>query len=331
MRNRNKFSLDTPLHEIEGSQEKRELKTKIEAWSEASVDHPARNEDAIFQLPEKNAAGVFDGVSGADRGELASVLARDYVANELDKLPNTISVFELEQKMAEILHGADQVVQQEAKRLQVVAQTTVATVKEVMENGQRWAVIGHAGDSRVYKIRTDGKIEQLTLDDGITRFILNIDQEKNEAKKFKKIELARKIQEKCNQAKSMKDLAKTKPVLAKEEREKIETINRRSGAQGVEKRSDLELLFGRRNIINNGLGMPDGVKPRITTVQLGEGESLLLATDGLFDNVSSDQIEQRLKKGGARELVTLAKTASIDDKNWLAKRDDISVAIMKSR
>lgn len=300
MRNtRENFSLDTSLEEIQKSQEKRELRTVIEARSEASVDHPDRNEDAIFQLPEKNAAGVFDGVGGAAKGEVASAVARDYVASELDKLSNDLPILELEQKMIDILRGAHQAVILKSRQLGEQIGTTAAIVKEVMQDGQKWAVIANAGDSRVYKIKKDGSIEQLTVDDGIIRASLGVDTEENTTKKFKLIEKAREMQKKFNRAKSIDELG------------------------------DEKFLWKKRNAIFNGLGGEDEINPRIITVPIEEGERLLLASDG-FDSVSDNEIENILKrKGGAQEIVRTVKTQSIDKKNWRAKPDDVSVIIVK--
>lgn len=50
-----------------GTVERRRLAPSIEIQIEsvASDRHPDRNEDAMFELPEKRAVGIFDGMGGA--------------------------------------------------------------------------------------------------------------------------------------------------------------------------------------------------------------------------------------------------------------------------
>src|SRR5687767_9338838 len=49
-------------------------KLQISAKSIASEDHPERNEDAMFKLPEKRIFGVFDGMGGHADADKASKL-----------------------------------------------------------------------------------------------------------------------------------------------------------------------------------------------------------------------------------------------------------------
>ncbi len=304
-----KFSLDTPIEEILNNQrrERKEKETVIDARSEASLEHPERNEDSIFQLSKKGAAGVFDGIGGAERGELASQVARDYVANKIDALSADLDKEAVAHALADIIRGADQAVHAKADELsaaegrEIKMGTTAAVVKEMVDDGGRWAIIANAGDSRVYKIKADNSIEQLTVDDGILRIAFGVEREEDPKKK----------QEKINQV-----------------REKQALFNRAGTIEEI-KDAGLYMFWSQRNKIFNSLGGADEIKPRILTVPLAEGERIMLASDGL-DSVGDNDIEAMLQKGrGAQDIVTMVRSASIDEeKNWRAKPDDTSVIIM---
>src|SRR5688572_27924196 len=67
-------------------------KLEISAKSIPSDEHPGRNEDAMFRLPEKRAFGVFDGMGGHADADKASKLANERIAESLEKLPEGISL-----------------------------------------------------------------------------------------------------------------------------------------------------------------------------------------------------------------------------------------------
>ncbi len=295
--------------------EKTETKISVDARSEASTEHPERNEDAIFQLPEKGAAGVFDGVGGTERGELASTVARDYVAKKISEMSDDLDREETEKYLAETLRGADQAVRVKAAEVsaaegrEITTGTTASIVKEVTDEAGKWAVIANAGDSRVYKIKADNSLEQLTVDDGILRIAVGVDRETDLKKKQEKLNQVREMQKTFNRAKTIDEI----------------------------KEAGLYMFWKKRNAMFNGLGAPqeseeDIIKPRIISVPLAEGERIMIASDGL-DSVGDDDIEAMLKKGyGANEILTMVRTKAIDEeKNWRAKPDDTSIIIMESR
>lgn len=304
------YSIEEKNHE---NTEKTETKISVDARTEASTEHPERNEDAMFTLPEKGAAGVFDGVGGSERGELASAAARDYVQAKISEMADDLNREETEKYLADVIRGADQAVRVKAAEVsaaegrEITTGTTASIVKEVVDDAGKWAVIANAGDSRVYKIKADSSIEQLTVDDGILRIALGVERETEPKKKQEKLNQVRELQKTFNRAKTVEEI----------------------------KEVGLYQFWKKRNVIFNSLGGPqeseeDMVKPRIISVPLAEGERIMIASDGL-DSVGDDDIESMLKKGyGANEILTMVRTKAIDEeKNWRAKPDDTSIIIME--
>ena len=288
--------------------ERTEVKTSIDSRSEANPDHPERNEDSTFALPDKGAAGVFDGVGGAERGEVASAVASEYVSSRIAAMADDLSREETEKFLADIIRGADQAVHDKAEKLsqaenrEIKMGTTAAVVKEMTDEEGKCAIIATAGDSRVYKIKADNSIEQLTVDDGILRVAVGVEREIGSKRKQEKLNKVREMQTLFNRAKTIDEI----------------------------KEAGLYKFWEKRNVIFNSLGGEDSVKPRIISVPLAEGERIMLASDGM-DSVGDDQVEAMLDKGyGAREIVTMIKTEAIDEENnWRSKPDDTSVIIIE--
>lgn len=79
-----------------------------------------------------------------------------------------------------------------------------------------------------------------------------------------------------------------------------------------------------RNVVTKGLGIPGGTEPAFYSVELGEGDALLLATDGLFKMLPDDEIERILAGAGDAEN---AAAALVDAANAAGGMDNIGVAI----
>jgi len=122
----------------------------------------ANNEDAVLVDPEHGIALLADGMGGYNAGEVASTLAvesaRQTLHNHLGKQPALKDMLRwiqasIEAANATILDAAWQSVQ-----CRGMGTTLVATVFA----GNR-LVVGHAGDSRLYRFR-QGQLTQLTRD-----------------------------------------------------------------------------------------------------------------------------------------------------------------------
>jgi protein phosphatase len=128
-----------------------------------------RNEDAIALVPELGIAVVADGMGGHPGGDVASRLAADTAAQLLRAAIETRDPSRAFQ--AALLGSAEQAVLRaheairargtEEPRLDGMGTTLTAMAIDAATGTY---VIGHAGDSRAYRLRA-GALEQLTRDD----------------------------------------------------------------------------------------------------------------------------------------------------------------------
>jgi PPM family protein phosphatase len=111
------------------------------------------NEDRFLEAPPVYA--VADGMGGARAGEVASRIAVDALAHELETGGNP------EEQLAEVVREAN-------RRIWEMAQSDdehagMGTTLTAVLVGDRDIAIGHVGDSRLYRLR-DGELERLTTD-----------------------------------------------------------------------------------------------------------------------------------------------------------------------
>ncbi len=142
---------------------------QLETFAISIPGRRANNEDAVCMRPELGLFVVADGMGGYEGGEVASALAVEAIhelvrrtAGDADvtwpyKIDPRRSVFENEVMVATRLAG-DRI----AARREGVLEQMGSTVVVLRIEGDR-AVIGHVGDSRVYRLR-DGTLDQLTID-----------------------------------------------------------------------------------------------------------------------------------------------------------------------
>lgn len=206
----------------------------MHAKSIASEKHPDRNEDTILELPERRALGVFDGMGGHAAGEVASRIARDSVAGALRKLPDNLTFEETYDAVKKALEEANEAILRESRQNpEYEDMGTTASVVKTWEgkNGERKAIIGNVGDSRVYIHRTDGSFAQVTLDDGAVRELAKDDEQK-----------AREIQTKLNNVVDLESLTDLE-----------------------------QLCFAQRNQLSQALGMPRiEVRMHVIDIQAGD-------------------------------------------------------------
>jgi serine/threonine protein phosphatase PrpC len=142
---------------------------QLDSFALTIAGRRTNNEDAICARPDLGLFVVADGLGGYDGGEIASSIAVQVIcdlvrrtAGDNDvtwpyKLDPERSVTENEIIVATRLAG-DRIT---ARRVGLLEQmgSTVAVLR--FSNGH--AVIGHVGDSRVYRLRA-GELAQLTID-----------------------------------------------------------------------------------------------------------------------------------------------------------------------
>lgn len=145
---------------------------RFTAESVASQEHPGENEDTYYADHESRSFGVFDGMGGHKGGAMASQIAKGYVESRLQELKKDSSFEEAALGVEEVLYGAHMEIRDKAEADSEKygnMGTTVTIVKLWEGEGRRVAVIGNVGDSRAYRLRKEGELEPLTVDDGLAR------------------------------------------------------------------------------------------------------------------------------------------------------------------
>jgi len=141
----------------------------LETYALSIAGRRPSNEDAICAHPELGLFVVADGMGGYEGGEIASALAVEVIHSLVRRTasggdvtwPHAIdpgrSLAENEVIVA-TRHAGDQIAARRRGALRDMGSTVV--VLRLTGDG---AVIGHVGDSRVYRLR-DGALAQLTTD-----------------------------------------------------------------------------------------------------------------------------------------------------------------------
>jgi protein phosphatase len=120
------------------------------------------NEDSFFVLPSKE-RGLFivaDGMGGHAAGEVASEMAVQIIARELNEVKDLHGETARE-RVAEAIRIANRAIY-DRTIAESDKQGMGTTASVLIVAGARW-LIGQVGDSRVYRLR-DGALQQLTKD-----------------------------------------------------------------------------------------------------------------------------------------------------------------------
>ena len=168
-------------------------------WSNPHEGHPERNEDTILIDRRRGLAAVFDGVGGADAGDIASRLGASVTRGAWKRIlqrlqPDNSTDFlmfdeltDIEALLEEALLEAQQALCNEGERRArkkamdgeevLYLETTVVACAFCRQAGGKGYVMGyaHAGDSRIYLLRPGQSLQRLTQDDGY--FALKIKDE----------------------------------------------------------------------------------------------------------------------------------------------------------
>src|SRR5690242_8921572 len=133
------------------------VKTRFKS---AGASDPGRvrqnNEDAWHADPDRGIFLVVDGIGGQAAGEKAAEIAVARVRARLERHTGTT-----EQRLREAITMANNEILHTSHQNPDWAGMACVLTAVVIENGE--AVVGHVGDSRLYKIR-GGRIAKLTHD-----------------------------------------------------------------------------------------------------------------------------------------------------------------------
>ena len=286
-----------PIEQINPSERLQTTKIDIRAKSVANEQHLDRNEDSIFNLPEKKAFGVFDGMGGHAAGDIASRIARDHVAGSLKELSDGLSLEQTQFSLSSILKEAHERISQQARNNPALkGMGTTASVVKIWEGpqGERKAVIANVGDSRVYIRHANGSLEQVTLDDNTIREMVT--------RQTISLAEARALQSKLSNVTALS-------ALTPQERD----------------------LYENRDVIAQALGHAN-ISPRIHVVDVRAGDKLIVTSDGIHDNLTDTEISKLLAQSpnnqkAVENLTETSRTRSRDTSHIRAKPDDMSALI----
>jgi serine/threonine protein phosphatase PrpC len=279
------------------SEAKEKKSVEIGSATEPSENHPDHNEDR-FTVGHDMLA-VYDGMGGSDRGEEAAIFAKNEIERGIASLG--------EQSSPEMLaHSLSNIIIETNKKMHVSTATkedgthrgvedmgsTVSLLKVWRgKNGEKKLVVANVGDSRIYRLR-EGRLEQLTEDDGIPNAIL--------ADK----EMTKNLSETSRQ--KLKDLFDT--FETEDDLKKL----------SQEERNVFDLMFKFRKSVSQALGAAE-VVPRTYIYDIEPGDEYIGTSDGIHDPLSNKRIERSLKNNPERSMVQKAKDLIADVKKRIMK------------
>lgn len=116
---------------------------------------------------------VADGMGGHQAGDIASRLAVDTIVQDLSGIPSGLSVEVCGERLKDAILHANDVIYREASTHEEYHNMGTTVVAVLL--GDREGMIGHIGDSRVYKFRQGGVV-QLTEDHSLVNELLKTKQ-----------------------------------------------------------------------------------------------------------------------------------------------------------
>ena len=284
----------------------------------AHQGHPQRNEDATMVDRRRGLAAVFDGVGGANAGEVASQLGARTIRRAWKRivqchllattsvLPVLSDDLDVQALLHRVIEEAQEAISAEGdRRVKMAAlqegkdtypETTaaVALLSQYSTKKSYRMTYAHVGDSRIYLLRSNERLQRLTFDDGYSLL---------------------KIQDQ---------------TLTEEDALRIDQ------ATHIDQLSEMEReIFSKRNGITQCLGhfTPKNSSLTIHTaqVEIFPGDQILLCSDGIHDNLTDAEIEviirRRARTTVAHHLVQCALKRSREG-CLRAKQDDMSAVVI---
>jgi len=261
-------------------------KSELFSWSAESIasdKHPDQNEDAWFVHAPGNAAGVFDGLGAADRAHLASQRAAKEVEEALaHHRPQAGQETSLALK--QILVETHQLLGRQNLATGGDFATTAAVGVIEQMGGKQYLSFASVGDSRISILRAAGQYELTALDDHLLRLLLLPPDRRPQwvGKLFADQGLD------ANTALPPAEIAKLGAALDQE----VDP----SGVSPLAK-----TLFAERAIVTQSLGA-GSVAPHTGRIEVHTGDRILLASDGIHDNLTEKEIVTVLRTTALAEV-----------------------------
>lgn len=300
---------------------------KVWAKSLPSRGHPERNEDLYWSAQNGVAHAVVDGMGGSRRtvegrevgGEQAAWAIGEALARRLEGLPHdlpiksarellSVAVAEAGAYVFNEVNAAGQIPPEqipEGKTADEVMAAAVMTVVIFCEGGRR-AAVGQNGDTRCY-LYSGGELIVLTDDQDAVRS----DMESGVLTE----EEATAIGDELDAFDGF-DLGRLSPIARR--------------------------YFARRFLVAGQVGdSPDPQQPLFAAIQLNPGDTLLLTSDGVHDNLTPAEIEAAMQSiDPAATLVDRADARSgerslpdptdlTQEYNYRAHQDDSTAVVLR--
>lgn len=199
------------------------------------------NEDSFLVDAERGIFAVADGVGGADAGEVASQTAIDVLDEAFrHKLNDGEDVEDLMELAIQRANSSIHQMAVEHPRFSMMATTMVA----LHLAGSR-ATFGHVGDSRLYRLSSDGQLLRETADHSI-------------------------VEEEVRAGRMTPEQAANHPS---------------------------------KNVISRALGAEDSVEVDMKTIEVEDGTTFLLCTDGITRHIPDNEIRELLSSGHPPEAI----------------------------
>ncbi|MFY9618407.1 MAG: PP2C family serine/threonine-protein phosphatase [Pyrinomonadaceae bacterium] len=199
------------------------------------------NEDSFLSDHERGIFAVADGVGGAEAGEVASQTAVDVLSEAFrHRIHDGDDVEDLMELAIQRANASIHQMANEHPRFSMMATTIVA----LHVDGFR-ATFGHVGDSRLYRLTSNGQFRRETEDHSI-------------------------VEEEVRAGRMTPEQAQNHPS---------------------------------KNVISRALGAEPSVEVDMQTIEIEEGTSFLLCTDGITRHISDNELRDLIASGQPLDAV----------------------------
>lgn len=306
----------------------------VHQYTHASVEHPERNEDALLVLQNEGFAPVFaviDGMGGHQHqlesgqvltGHDASAFLAQALGEQLGSVPASIDGSpsgEAEKMVVEAIRVANERLYNDlnqGENLPINRRVgAVLTVGMLCENGQRLLCV-QVGDTRAY-LYSDEELIQLCYDEDNIEFMVS--------QGLITAEDGTRVTDVLNSYDGINPPKVDGSIIINGQPFELYIAWR----WFIVGNSALGILPA--NIVLNALGIdPISPKPQISRIEVGSQDSVFFCSDGLYKNMSDDEIASALKSPdtAADHLGEAALKRSEDRNNQRRNPDDISVLVI---